>query len=478
MNDQGNPKVFISYAWTNTEKVMELAKRLRSDGVDVIIDKWDLKGGHDTLAFMEQCVTDSSIDKVLIICDKEYTEKADRREGGVGNETVIISAEIYNKVNQEKFIPVIFEIDDNGEPYRPAYIKSRLYINLSSEDNYEPEYEHLLRNLHNRPLHRKPALGKIPEWLENEQVDYSPIRNYIKQIVGNKSDNPNKMEFMVRKTGEEFVKAIKNIAPKAGDNFDDALIAQISEEKTVRDLFIDYIEALIKTDLPIETIIPNFIEDFFNETNYLSRSRNHPNNELEFFEFVIWEIFICMTAILIYYKRFSQLRQILIHTYFLRKNDLDSTVMPRFFNNLNSYFYTIEEICNRKGDPPYYLSFSAEILLRREKRPIISKDSLVNADVSLYQLSRALNLVDQSRRPWFPRTYVYMKNAPQQIWVKMQSKEYCQNIMFLFGVSTIEQLKEMVKNQIEYKEVSYPDSFEAAPTILSSITPEDIGKYT
>lgn len=46
INEEKIKKVFISYSWTNVthEKwVLELAERLVSDGVDVVLDKWDLK---------------------------------------------------------------------------------------------------------------------------------------------------------------------------------------------------------------------------------------------------------------------------------------------------------------------------------------------------------------------------------------------------------------------------------------------------
>jgi len=95
MNDKGNPKTFISYSWSSSERVLELAERLMANGVEVILDKWDLKEGQDKYAFMEQCVTEPSVDRVLIICDMAYTEKANKREGGVGDETVIISPEVY-----------------------------------------------------------------------------------------------------------------------------------------------------------------------------------------------------------------------------------------------------------------------------------------------------------------------------------------------------------------------------------------------
>lgn len=95
MNEKGNPKIFISYSWASSERVLELAERLMANGVEVILDKWDLKEGQDKYAFMEQSVTDKTIDKVLIVCDKSYAEKANQRTGGVGDETVIISPDLW-----------------------------------------------------------------------------------------------------------------------------------------------------------------------------------------------------------------------------------------------------------------------------------------------------------------------------------------------------------------------------------------------
>ena len=46
--------------------VIELAQRLISHGVDVVLDKWELKEGQDKYAFMERCVNDPDITKVCI----------------------------------------------------------------------------------------------------------------------------------------------------------------------------------------------------------------------------------------------------------------------------------------------------------------------------------------------------------------------------------------------------------------------------
>lgn len=120
------PKVFISYSWAKKDETKELAERLRTSGVDVVLDIWDLKPGQDKYAFMEQCVTDDKIDRVLIICDMSYAEKANSRNGGVGDETMTISPEIYGKAKQEKFIPVVIEMDEDNKLFLPAYLKSRI----------------------------------------------------------------------------------------------------------------------------------------------------------------------------------------------------------------------------------------------------------------------------------------------------------------------------------------------------------------
>ena len=128
------PKIFISYSWNRQktqDDVIELATRLVHDGVDVILDKWDLKEGHDKYAFMESCVSDESIDHVLIICDQAYQERADDRKGGVGDETVVISPEVYGNMKQTKFIPLIFERNENDEPFMPAYLRTCVHKRLS-----------------------------------------------------------------------------------------------------------------------------------------------------------------------------------------------------------------------------------------------------------------------------------------------------------------------------------------------------------
>lgn len=141
------PKVFISYAWSSKEydeKVIGFASRLMGDGIEVLLDKWNIDPGADTVNFMEKCVKDESVNYVLMLLDKKYVDKADGRKGGVGIETQIISNEVYNDAEQNKFIPIIFERDSDGKVYVPVYLKTRFYYDLTKE-NAEEEYVNLVK---------------------------------------------------------------------------------------------------------------------------------------------------------------------------------------------------------------------------------------------------------------------------------------------------------------------------------------------
>src|SRR5690348_5868116 len=97
------PEAFISYSWTSEshrEMVRNWADRLSADGVEIVLDQYDLKEGNDKNAVMERMVTDPSVTHVLLVCDRVYSEKADARKAGVGTESQIISQEVYNKVDQ------------------------------------------------------------------------------------------------------------------------------------------------------------------------------------------------------------------------------------------------------------------------------------------------------------------------------------------------------------------------------------------
>ena len=120
-------KAFISYSWDDDDHkkwVRELAACLRSDGIDVLLDQWDLVPGDQLTEFMEQAVRES--DYVLIICTRKYKERSNKRQGGVGYEGDIMTAEVMSNRNQRKFIPILRQ--QSWLDSAPSWLVGKNYI--------------------------------------------------------------------------------------------------------------------------------------------------------------------------------------------------------------------------------------------------------------------------------------------------------------------------------------------------------------
>ena len=168
MIENNVPKVFISYSWESKEHsewVNSLADKLLADGIEAIIDSYDVIPGDRLPEFMESSIKDS--DYVIIICTEEYKRKANNREKGVGYESHIISAELYNNHNDRKFIPIIRQGEFNTAI--PTYLDGKLAIDLRGNPYNETSYKDLIASIFK--VKKKPKVGIRPDYLD----EYEPI---------------------------------------------------------------------------------------------------------------------------------------------------------------------------------------------------------------------------------------------------------------------------------------------------------------
>lgn len=479
MSEDRTPKIFVSYSWSSDSLVVPLAERLMSHGVDVVLDKWDLKEGQDKYVFMEQCVNNPDITKVLIICDKAYADKANSRTGGVGDETAIISSEIYGNVNQEKFIPIIAERDEDGQPYVPTYIKTRIYIDLSDAERYEEEYEKLLRNIYEKPLHRKPKLGTRPEWLDEEKTNLFPLNDLIRQIKG--SSNAKKQESCIIRFVDEYITTLKTFLPQSTDG--QTIYDLFVDMKSVRDVFLDFLPVLDEASDSSSEIIGDAFEKMYNTLTtaqgFNPNARQADDRTYDIYRIHIWELFICVIAYFRHVQNYATINDLLTRTYFLTTSCFNETVAPANYFSFCHHSSILEEEYKPKTENKAKFTLLGNALCKeREKLPIFSGEAIAEADLFLYQIGNALPLVQDERqwRPsyWFPTCYVYAQKSPGE-WIKMKSRKYCQRLYALFGVANLEELKNAVKNCTFDRDMHYRRRFDAAPAILSVIKLEDIG---
>lgn len=154
------PKVFVSYSHDTPEHkrwVAELATKLRQNGVDAVLDQWDLQPGKDVPMFMEEQLKEC--DFALLICTERYVEKANSGTGGVGYEKMIVSAELIKDIDVGKFIPIIRQ---SGSHLVPTFIETKLFIDFSNDEFFETVIDDLLRRLLGEEISKKPPLGTPP----------------------------------------------------------------------------------------------------------------------------------------------------------------------------------------------------------------------------------------------------------------------------------------------------------------------------
>ncbi len=167
------PTAFISYSWDSEEHkdwVKRLGARLRSDGIDLILDEWKVAPGDQLPQFIETAIRDS--DFVLMICTPKYQEKSDRRIGGVGYEGHIITAEVMTDRNDRKFVPLLRSGD--WREAAPSFLRGKVYFDLRGDPYSEENYRQLLSALRG-VLAQAPPLGTTPLAPVSPSIDMAGV---------------------------------------------------------------------------------------------------------------------------------------------------------------------------------------------------------------------------------------------------------------------------------------------------------------
>lgn len=402
------PKVFISYSWsskTHQQHIKDMAERLAADGVETVIDIYDLKEGDDKNHYMERMVQDETVTHVLVICDNKYSEKADLRKDGVGVESMIISQEIYSSVSQSKFIPLIFEYKENGDPYVPIFLKSRIYIDFSTPEKENDNWERLIRLLYGKPEFTKPPLGKPPIYLEQDtsKSSYEIHAKFqtLKSAVLNNKPNVKECRRQFLEICRSYCVSLQVLTEPTTDDFA-AEVLQIHKELIpVRDAITDWI--ILEGDTQSEDFSKALL--LFMEVMLAVRSRPKNINSWSDSWFLshqifAYETFLYILAALIKIEAFQQVN-ILLHTSYLLPDHLVSSGTE--FANYSELFIHSDFLQSKLAPENYRLNSPvAELVKLSATRGDVSFDDLKQADLVALMISFISPGVY-----WYPQLLLY-----------------------------------------------------------------------
>ena len=138
-----NKTIFISYSHdsdVHKNWVKKMAEDLRQH-FTLFFDQ-DIPLGGDIIKFMENI---NKVDKVLIIITPNYAQKANKRERGVGYESQIITADLYQNMETTKFIPILRE--GSFEKNAIVYLGMRKGLDMTNDENYKENLKILIDNI-------------------------------------------------------------------------------------------------------------------------------------------------------------------------------------------------------------------------------------------------------------------------------------------------------------------------------------------
>ena len=440
-------KVFISYAWGTEEysqKVTRLVNALRANSIDTIYDKFDLAEGADIHVFMEQAVNSKDVDKVLILCDKNYQEKANSRKGGVGKETLIISPEIYNDSDpigkDKKFIPVIMELDEQGQPYIPTYLKSKLYLDYTHEDG--AVLERLVRVIYGQPELVAPPLGKIPSYII-KPTDTPSLPSYYKlnDAISAIYEDKKNMNLFIHSAFEAVIEDLENVKVEYDANSDkvaENVIQRIEELRPLRNKLIELFNAIVISDYTEKA--SKEIRTLFEKLCNLAEAPivvNGIMNEMQknHLKFFIYEAYLYFIAILIENEKFDLIQNFISNYYVDMEYGSNKLItLSSKYSSLPIFTYMNSKNGSRR------LSLQADWTCEHAGTCGITRDKLIQADFILF-------LTDTSEFRRNPSLIIFAdKYQPLEIFGRATSKTYLKKIMSIFNFSTQDDFIKLQQN--------------------------------
>lgn len=450
------PKVFVSYSWTNQahqERVKEWADRLLADGINVVLDLYDLKEGQDKYAFMERMVTDQEVSHVLVISDKSYAEKADARHNGVGTESQIISKGVYDKVEQSKFIPIVCEFIDPDTPCLPVFLKSRIWIDFSNPEAVNSHWERLVRLLYGKPLHEKPQIGTAPAFIAEEskapstpaRAKFSNLRQAMLQ--GKPGLRMYRSEFL--DTCIAYADALRIRERPNVEKLGERVLEDCGKLVVVRDLIVDWV--LLEAEAaPSEDFSESLIELLERLREIKARPEEVTTWSDAWFEahkLFVYETFLYIVAALLKARAYEDLHNIYTSHYILPSTERYGQKRFDTFDAFYGYSETLNAVLAPEGKKLF--SPAAELIKRQATRQDLTFTDLIQADL----LTLLIAFITPDAR-WYPQLMHYAGYSKEfPFFVRAAQHKNFQKLAIITGITDANALRDAVLNGHERLQV-------------------------
>ena len=442
------PKIFISYSWSSPEHeewVLELAENLIKDGIDIALDKWELREGDDPIIFMESMVNDPTITKIIMIIDEKYTDRANQRHGGVGTESTILSQELYSKRDKNKIVAVIAE----PNAPKPTFYAGRLHVDLSNPERYAEEYEKLVRWAYDKYKYEKPKImGSAPSFIvaEEEQIALFTNTQYRMAIDALEKGKNNASSLI-----KQYLDKLHSELPKFSISQEDSDIEKAFQQKLEHfqphlHEFKKIVDAVCihSNDPKIFKHFRSFLESLLNLLTIIPNQPGRLTADLELFSFFNYQFFLSLVTILIKNEEFNELKEILDELYILPENFNDQYLLDKKYTSF-SVFCPREYAFIKRSLKPNYYSALGDLVKDYSDNQVITFDEICEADAFLYikSLTHGIQSNDFYQKVWWPHVSFYIakdryRGRALKVFVKSERSTYFDEIKKVLNVGDLQ----------------------------------------
>ncbi|MFV5629063.1 toll/interleukin-1 receptor domain-containing protein [Acinetobacter oleivorans] len=440
------PKIFISYSWSSPEHeewVLELAESLIKDGIDIALDKWELREGDDPIIFMESMVNDPTITKIIMIIDGKYTDRANQRHGGVGTESTILSQELYSKRDKNKIVAVIAE----PSAPKPTFYAGRLHVDLSNPDRYAEEYEKLVRWAYDKYKYEKPKLlGSAPSFIlaEDDQVALFTNTQYRMAIDALEKGKSNASSLVKQYLDKLYLELPKFSISDEDSNAEEVFKQKLEHFQPHLYEFKKIVDAVCthSNDSKIFKHFRGFLENLLNLLTVIPNQRNRLRADLELFSFLNYQIFLSLVTILIKNEEFNELKEILDELYMLPENFYLRHLLDKKYMTFSIF---LPKECNfiENNLKPRNYSPLGSLVKDYSDNQVITFEEICEADAFLFikSLTSGYQSDDFYRKRWFPHVSFFISNGQYRalkIFVKSERSSYFEEVKKVLSVKDLQ----------------------------------------
>ncbi|MEO8271408.1 MAG: hypothetical protein ABI557_16925, partial [Aureliella sp.] len=397
-------------------------------------------------AFMERMVTDPDVSKVAVICDKSYAERAKSRKGGVGAESQIMSAELYGKVDQTKFVAIAREKDEHGRAYMPAFFTSRIYIDLSQEADFARGFEQLIRWCFDKPLYVEPELGEPPAFLDEQSAPFlsraAPVERILREAVPNeKSVAAATVSFLreISTTSVDFQAKFEADQPH-----DDAVFRTIEGLAPLLSQLLRVLDGATQTDEQerVQTSFHDYLEHIIPHLG-IGPTECSPDPTKFYANFAL----VGFLAILLRNRKFQAARHFLDSPY-IKENYGGMTGKSVTYEIFRAYLPSIEARNKRLG--LNRLSLHADLIKQVCDTIGFKFREYIEADFLLYLRGAAHGFEKDGSWPyrgWWPTSALYVSDidGALPIFVRAESPSHRDELLELVGVRSKGEFEALVE---------------------------------